>query len=583
MSRFLFRSAAALAGLYLLPIAVTGQGSDPWAVLSRPRTHAPRPTSAEISPADLTTRVYLFADDSMGGRVLDSRGNVQGTSYIAAELARLGLTPAGDNGTYLQTVPLVYRQFDPGSSVAVQGKPLTPWTEYVPRDQGAAVRSIDGVETIYGGTWGLPASLIAPEAAAGKVVVLSLVPAGYSQGIPGTAARAAVAARFPAAAGLVVAGFDLLPRQVIPFYQNPGAGFDDPRSTPVPAFLYVSRATAEALLGGKLESLTPGAKGSSAFAGNPRFVGTPLAHPARNVVAVIPGSDPVLKSEYVVLGAHNDHIEPPEQSVAHDSIYVLNHLYRLQGADDPAPRPTAAQADSINAILAEIRRRTGGASARRDSINNGADDDASGSMALLEIAESFAGRATRPKRSLLFIWHVGEEQGLFGSEHFTDHPTVPRDALVAQLNLDMVGRGGSADVTGAAIGGGPIRGGPDFLQLIGSRRLSTELGNLAEEVNRASGRPFVFDYAMDANGHPQNIYCRSDHWSYARFGIPIIFFSTGGHADYHQVTDEPQYIDYERLGRVTSMVARLAERIADLDHRVVVDQPKPDPNGVCRQ
>jgi Zn-dependent M28 family amino/carboxypeptidase len=466
--------------------------------------------------------------------------------------------------------------------VTVKGKPLLPWTDYIPRDQGAGARTIDGIETIYGGTWGVPASLIAPEAAAGKVVVLSIAPAGYSQGIPGTAARAAVAARFPDAMGLAVAGFDLLPPQLVPFYQNPGAGFADAEAAPVPAFLYISRATAAQLLGGRLDSLSPGARGG-AFEGNPRFVARPLTHPARNVVAVLPGSDPVLKNEYVVLGAHNDHIGTADQAVAHDSMYVLNHLYREGGADDPAPRPTAAQADSINAILADIRRRTGGASARRDSIYNGADDDASGSMALLEIAESFASRPTRPKRSILFIWHVGEEQGLFGSEHFTEHPPVPRDGIIAQLNLDMVGRGGPADVAGNTLAGGRTRGGPDYVQLIGSRRLSTELGDLAEAVNRAAERPLGFDYSMDANGHPQNIYCRSDHWSYARFGIPIIFFSTGGHADYHQVTDEPQYLDYDRLARVTSLVAALAERVANLDHRVVVDQPKPNPYGPCRQ
>jgi Zn-dependent M28 family amino/carboxypeptidase len=184
---------------------------------------------------------------------------------------------------------------------------------------------------------------------------------------------------------------------------------------------------------------------------------------------------------------------------------------------------------------------------------------------------------------MIFIWHVGEEQGLFGSEYFSDHPTVARDSVVAQLNLDMIGRGGSGDVTGTGMDRRPLRGGPDYVQLIGSRRLSSELGTLAEAVNLESGRPLVLDYSMDANGHPQNIYCRSDHWSYARYGIPIIFFSTGGHADYHQVTDESQYIDYDRLSRVTSFVAAVAARLGDLDHRVAVNQPVVGPQGECRQ
>lgn len=582
MMRSSFRSALALAGLYLLPIAMTGQGSDPWAPLSRPRTHAPSPTEAAITPADLTTRVYLFADDSMGGRNLDSRGNALGVEYIARELARLGLEPGGDSGSFFQAVPLVYRTFDSSKSVLVDGVPLAPWTEYIPRDQGSGARSIDLVPSVYGGTWGVPASLITPEAAAGKLVVLSVSPAGYAQGIPGTAARAAVAARFPEAAGIAVVGFDLIPKQLVPFYRESAAGPPVNIRDPLPSFLYISRKTAEQLLGGNPESVPAGTAGRS-LAGTPTFVDRPLTFPGRNVVGILRGSDPALRGQYVAIGAHNDHVGLAPSPVAHDSVYVLNHLFRQGGADDPPPRPTAAQRDSVNALLAEIRKRTNGSSARPDSVYNGADDDASGSMGLLEIAEYFAGARVKPKRSMILVWHVGEEQGLFGSEYFTDHPSVPRDSLVAQLNIDMIGRGGAGDVTGNRMDRSRLRGGPDYVQLIGSRRLSTELGNLAEAVNQAGSRPLQFDYSMDANGHPQNIYCRSDHWSYARYGIPIVFFSTGGHADYHQLTDEPQYIDYDKLSRVSRFVAALATRVADLDHRVVVDQPVVGPEGQCRQ
>jgi Zn-dependent M28 family amino/carboxypeptidase len=204
-------------------------------------------------------------------------------------------------------------------------------------------------------------------------------------------------------------------------------------------------------------------------------------------------------------------------------------------------------------------------------------------MSVLEIAESLANAPTKPKRSILFIWHTGEEAGLYGSEHYTDHPTVPRDSIVAQLNIDMVGRGAASDATGEKKEGGLTHGGTGYLQLVGSRRLSTELGNLVEEVNKSEKLGLSFDYTMDANGHPQNIYCRSDHYSYARYGIPIVFFTTGGHSDYHQVTDEPEYIDYDRMAQVATLVRDAAVKVADLDHRVVVDQPKPDPHGACKQ
>jgi Zn-dependent M28 family amino/carboxypeptidase len=212
--------------------------------------------------------------------------------------------------------------------------------------------------------------------------------------------------------------------------------------------------------------------------------------------------------------------------------------------------------------------------ARLDSIVNGADDDGSGSMALLEIAEAVVRSKARPKRSLLFVWHTGEESGLQGSRWFTDNPTVPRDSIVAQINSDMIARGGPDD---------EARRDPAYIQVIGSRRLSTELGDLAEAVNRDGGFKLSFDYSYDANGHPDNFYCRSDHYMYARYGIPIAFFSTGGHRDYHQVTDEIEYLDFEKYARVTSFVRAVVERVANLDHRLVVDKPKPDPNAPCQQ
>jgi len=138
----------------------------------------------------------------------------------------------------------------------------------------------------------------------------------------------------------------------------------------------------------------------------------------------------------------------------------------------------------------------------------------------------------------------------------------------------MVGRGRADDEN---------NGGAGYLQLIGTRRLSTELGDLVETVNKARRQPFTFDYQFDASGHPEQYYCRSDHYMYARYGIPIAFFSTGNHRDYHQVTDEPQYIDYEKLASVSQFVYDLATAVANLDHRVVVDKPKPNPRGNCVQ
>jgi hypothetical protein len=302
------------------------------------------------------------------------------------------------------------------------------------------------------------------------------------------------------------------------------------------------------------------------------------------VVAILPGTDPKLKNEYIVIGAHSDHIgmsaaNPP---VEHDSLKAYNMIARTMGADSRnAPPPTPAQWVRINAIKDSLRKIY---PARLDSVSNGADDDGSGSVSILEIAEAFAKGPVKPKRSLIFIWQTGEEKGLWGSQFWTNHPTVPLANVVADLNLDMVGRGAATDVTGKNKEDQELVGAENYLQLVGSRRLSTELGDIAEQVSAAQPMPFKFDYSMDANGHPQNIYCRSDHANYARYGIPVIFFTTGGHADYHQVTDEPVYIQYDHMARVDKLVYDIAMQVGNLDHRVAVDKAKPDsPFARCQQ
>jgi len=150
--------------------------------------------------------------------------------------------------------------------------------------------------------------------------------------------------------------------------------------------------------------------------------------------------------------------------------------------------------------------------------------------------------------------------------------TVSREAIVAQLNMDMVGRGPDS-----------LRVVPRTLQVIGSRRLSTQLGDAVESTNRSRATPFRMDYSYDAPRHPLNRYCRSDHYNYARHGIPIAYFSRGYHEGYHMVIDEPQYIDFEGLAEVAEFVRDVAVAIADRPERLVVNKPKMDPRAPCLQ
>jgi hypothetical protein len=535
------------------------------------------PTRPVISAADMMTRVYILADDSMMGRSAATPYNAKGAAYIEREVRRLGLQPAGENGTYVQ-FPLEQRELDPSTRLTVGGKSLTLWTDFAPRDQGAGARAFDGATVIYAGSLGSPQRLIPPSAAAGKIALVTAAKDSAGRGNYNVN-RAQISLRFPEAAAIAVVTMDYLPPGYIEqFYRTAQVapkGVGDAR--PAPGYFYVTKAVAQAMLGRDAETAQPGTQGGT-VQGQIRFVGREA--PARNVVAVLPGSDPALRGQYVAIGAHNDHVGFDNRPADHDSVKAFQMIARPQGADNAETPVTDADWTRIRQIADSLRA---GHAARRDSIYNGADDDASGTTTVLEIAEAFVNARVKPKRSLLFVWHTAEELGLIGSSYFTDHPTVPRDSIVAQLNIDMVGRGGSSDITGVTKAGELIRGGPGYVQLIGSRRLSTELGDLAEAVNNEQAIGLKFDYSLDANGHPQNIYCRSDHYMYARYGIPIIFFTTGGHADYHQVTDEPQYIDYNRMEQVGKLVYGIADRVGNLDHRVMVDKPKPNLRGGCQQ
>ena len=537
-----------------------------------PLKHAPEPTSAEISAADLMTRLYIFADDSMMGRETGTRGHLMSTAYIASELRRLGLQPAGDNGTFFQNVPMIRRAFSERSTITVDGKTLRGGKDFIASAPTGAVPSLGTLEVIFGGRPGDSTAALSPDQVRGKLLLMYPAQRGVGRG--GFGGRGGRGGGGAAA----VATIEEITPATLQLATHPREGQVTLKIAPAgaqPGFvtLTVTPAAAQALLGADPSTASKGQAGKSAAL---HLVFDEQPAPARNVVAIIPGSDPKLRGEYVALGAHNDHVgiltTTPQN---HDSLHVFRQAqFAINGLVRRGQQPTAEQQSQLAALHVDFDSLRRAHPVRLDSIRNGADDDGSGSVTLLEIAEAFAKSPTKPRRSLLFVWHTGEEKGLLGSRWATDHLPVPADSIVAQLNMDMVGRGSAADIPG---------GGPTYLQLVGSRRLSTELGDLVEQVNKSEPMPFQFDYQFDANGDPENIYCRSDHYNYARLGIPVVFFTTGLHGDYHQVTDEPQYIDYPHMARVGQLVHDVAATVANLDHRPLVDKPRPDPNGRCQQ
>lgn len=198
-----------------------------------------------------------------------------------------------------------------------------------------------------------------------------------------------------------------------------------------------------------------------------------------------------------------------------------------------------------------------------DVINNGADDDGSGTVSVLQLAKAFTQAKKEgkgPRRSILFMTVTGEEQGLFGSEYYSEHPVFPLANTVVDLNIDMVGRRDPEH-----------KDKPDYVYVIGSDKLSSELHEINERNNKAFTK-LEFDYLYNDENHPTNLYKRSDHWNFAKKGIPIAFFFDGIHEDYHQVTDEVSKIEFDLLAKRAKTVFYTAWEVANRDNRLAVDK-----------
>lgn len=537
---------------------------------------SPSRTVADITPADVRSRIYLIADDSMMGREAGAQGNFVMTSYVAKEMERLGLEPGGENGTWFQAIPMVRRLTDSTSTISIGNDNLAVFRDFIPIRPSSTVRFSTSLPagvygTIYGGRAGDSSVVLNPSDVANRVIVYDAPLGANGQPASSYSTQAAQAiSKYPQAAAIMIAALDLQSANSV---RSRGAGLTG-QTVPMhtPFGILISSQAAAKIMGGSLTNAKAGARGADVKL-DVRFSERPVEAPARNVIAIVRGSDPALRNEYVAIGAHSDHIANAARAVDHDSLFAYNRVMRPNGSDPRVARTTPMTPEEsrrIAAIRDSLRRIR---APRRDSIFNGADDDGSGSVALLEIAENLANR-NRPRRSVLIVWHTGEESGLLGSAWFTDHTTVPHDSIVAQINMDMVGRGEKRD--------NPVAG-PRYIQVMGSRRLSKDLGDLVDSVNAARKEPYNIDYSFDAPRHIQNRYCRSDHYMYARTGIPIAYISRGYHPDYHMVTDEPQYISFDGLAHVAEFVRDIALSVANRNDRVRVDKPKPDPLAPCQQ
>ncbi|MCZ4318691.1 M28 family metallopeptidase [Aequorivita viscosa] len=197
------------------------------------------------------------------------------------------------------------------------------------------------------------------------------------------------------------------------------------------------------------------------------------------------------------------------------------------------------------------------------NVFNGADDDGSGTVAIMEIAQAFK-QAVKdghpPKRSILFLHVTGEEIGLYGSRYYTENPLFPLENTVCNLNIDMIGRIDPDKIDN-----------PDYLYLIGSNKLSQELQDVSSAMNDKYTH-LELDYKYDDPNDPNRFYYRSDHYNFAKNDVPIIFYFNGVHEDYHKITDTPDKIEYDLLAKRTKLIFHTAWEIANRENRIVLDQ-----------
>ncbi len=505
-----------------------------------------------ISADQLRSYLSFIASDEMEGRDTPSRGLDTTAKFIAFNLGRWGFKPSGDDGTFFQKIALRREALDPSKSIAeINGQKYNIGEDFIPN---AVAASLTGPMVFAGNGWVIKSKNLDPYQGVDvkdKIIVV----VGSGQGFPRGITRAELAGRMGedwssptvyaqqhgAKGVLVIAdsqsvqNWEALRQRIAQPARAFVEKFTTTQTPPTtrPSILLSTKMATALFAGEKFDAaaLVTRVESGEQIPAFDLSVGKTVAITVavkserpmtQNVVAVWEGGDPLLKNEYVAMGAHYDHVG-----------------ICAPGAADP--------------------------------ICNGADDDGSGTTALLGMAEALSRAKQRPKRSVLFVWHCGEEKGLWGSRYFTEYPTIPLDKIVAQLNIDMIGRSKKEGDTNPR---NKDLSGPDSIYVIGSTMMSTGLGALSDTVNK-SFLNLTYDVKYDDPNDTNRFFFRSDHYNYAKKGIPIIFFFDGVHEDYHRPGDEPQKIDYNKMERVTRTIYMLLWEVAGLKERPKVDKPLP--------
>jgi hypothetical protein len=473
-----------------------------------------------ITPKLVYERISVIAHDSMAGRNTPSPGLEKTAEYLVSIYQKAGLKPAGENGSWYQRYPLVKKRVNQATAFLELNENGTvsryPMGEFAYASGDVSGKQVVGESVLLAGT--MTVADVEPLDLTGKIVLIVF---DAAKAIDWNRIGGAVAAKRPAA--MVVIRNDA-PEAFGRFRDRAGMAslvVDKPTTQPRPLTIHLHD---QAFANDPMQANRPDLPSM-------RFSPTPIVMPipetvaltvfaeeeileqmtVPNVVAKIEGSDPVLKNEYVVYSAHMDHV---------GSIGEGGGCSHREGDDTT------------------------------DMICNGADDDASGTIGLAMVAEAFGKLGRKPRRSILIVNVSGEEQGLWGSEWFSDHPTVPLESMVANINLDMIGRNY-----------------PDSIVVIGQEH--SDLGPTLARVN--AGRPELRMTTAPDPWPEQRFYERSDHFMFARYGVPVLFFFNGVHPQYHRVGDHVDLIDTDKLSRVAKIAFYLGAEVANAPARPVWD------------
>jgi hypothetical protein len=463
--------------------------------------------AASITAEDVRRRIEIIADDSMRGRDTPSLELEQVAQYIASEFRRLGLKPGGDGESFVQRYTLHWVQPDIASGgIRLESGPTWRFGQDVLRRFGGTdAEGVSGHVVVISGTPTDASPMPTALDLSGMIAVLvpPLTPEGQFGPAIGPMFQA-VAEAAPAAILLVSGPPDGTWQARL---QRP----ERPRLVPSwtaddePLIVEVRDPTIAPVLAAQGFELGAARQGTGVAVRHLTDLRMTITLPAMvtdsvtapNVAGILEGSDPTLKNEYVVYSAHMDHVG--------------------------VGRPVAG-----------------------DSIYNGADDDASGTVAVVELAEAFALTNPRPKRSMIFLTVSGEEKGLWGSDYFAARPPVSIEQIVANLNMDMIGRNW-----------------PDTIVVIG--REHSDLGATLARVNAA--HPELGMTAIDDIWPEERFYYRSDHFNFARRGVPILFFFSGTHQDYHRPSDHVEKIDADKEARIVRLVFYLGLEVGNAAQR----------------